>query len=199
MNVPSRLYGSGQSVKQWQRNRLALCFETKAAATARADKLLEKGKKAKDHTGNLEKMTWDKDQLRAEVEGYEDGHVVNWSNLAAQYNVLNKSGQLAKNGGQIVKSWLISEGVNVSRFGTQHRKGNSIPISRRKKRRIVGGEIAFPTEVHPKVLKQMLQEKLQIGAYSIDERIVPTKVCSIYYILIIQCIYLSFPKIWKVY
>ena len=52
-----------------------------------------------------------------------------------------------------MKSWLISEGVNVSRFGTQHRKGNSIPISRRKKRRIVGGEIAFPTEVHTKVLR----------------------------------------------
>ena len=121
-----------------------MCFETNAAATARGDKLFEKGKKANDHTGNLE-MTWDKDQLRAEVEGYEDGHVVNWSKLAAQYNVLNTSDQLAKNGGQIVKSWLISEGVNVSRFGTQHRKGNSIPILRSKKRRIVGREIAFPT------------------------------------------------------
>ncbi|CAB3980182.1 Hypothetical predicted protein [Paramuricea clavata] len=166
---------SGQSVKQWQRNRLALCFEPKAAATARAEKSLEESKKPKDHVGNLEAMTWDKNQLRAEVEGYEDGHVVNWSNLAARYNVCNKSGQLAKNRGQIIKSWLISEGVDVTRFSTQCRKSNGIPISRRKKRRIVGGEISFPTEVHPKVLKQMLQEKLQIGTYSIGERIVPTK------------------------
>ncbi|CAB4002556.1 Hypothetical predicted protein [Paramuricea clavata] len=170
-----RLYGSGQSVKQWQRNRLALCFEPKAAATAQAEKSLEESKKPKDHVGNLEAMTWDKNQLRAEVEGYEDGHVVNWSNLAARYNVCNKSGQLAKNRGQIIKSWLISEGVDVTRFSTQRRKSNGIPISRRKKRRIVGGEISFPTEVHPKVLKQMLQEKLQIGTYSIGERIVPTK------------------------
>jgi hypothetical protein len=139
---------------------------------------LEEGKKPKDHVGNLEVMTWDKNQQRAEVEGYEDGHVVNWSNLAARYNVCNKSGQVAKNRGQIIKSWLISEGVDVTRFGTQRRKSNGIPISRRKKRRIVGGEISFPTEVHPKVLKQMLQEKLQIGTYSIGERIVPTKVCS---------------------
>ena len=117
-------------------------------------------------------MTWDKNQLRAEVEGYEDGHVVNWSNLAARYNVCNKSVQLAKNRGQIIKSWLISEGVDVTRFGTGRRKSNGIPISRRKKRRIVGGEISFPTEVHHKVLKQMLQEKLQIGTYSIGERIV---------------------------
>ena len=116
-------------------------------------------------------MTWDKNQLRAEVEGYEDGHVVNLSNLAARYNVCNKSGQLAENRGQIIKSWLISEGVDVTRFGTQRRKSNGIPISRRKKRRIVGGGISFPTEV-PKVLKQMLQEKLQIGTYSIGEIIV---------------------------
>ncbi len=54
---------------------------------------------------------------------------------------------------------------------------NGIPIPRRKKRRIVG-EMTFPTEVHSKVLKQMLQEKLQIGMYSIGERIVPTKVGS---------------------
>ena len=78
-------------MKQWQRSRLALCFETKAEATARAEKYLEEGKKAKDHVGNFEEMTWDKNQLREEVEGYEDGHVVNWSRLAARYNVLNKS------------------------------------------------------------------------------------------------------------
>ena len=84
MNFFFRLYGSGQSVNQWQGNRLALCFEPKAAATARAETSLKEGKKAKDHVGNLEQMTWDKNQLRAEVEGYEDGHVVNWSNLSAR-------------------------------------------------------------------------------------------------------------------
>ena len=158
-----------------------MCFEPKAVAIARSedDKASSERKKAKDHVGKFDKMTWDKQQLKEEVEGYNDGHIVNWSNLAAKYNVCDKSGQLAKNGGQIVKSWLVSEGVDVSRYGTENKRKTRNAIARRRKRRIIGGEISFPTEVHPTVLKQMLQDKLQTGIYSIGERIVPTKVCSI--------------------
>ncbi len=72
----------------------------------RADKSKEDGKMAKDHVGNFDRMGWDKNQLLAEVNAYEDGHKINWTNLATRYNVINKDGKLAKNGGQIVKAWL---------------------------------------------------------------------------------------------
>ncbi len=174
---PNRLYGTGQSVKTWQRNRLALSFEPKSSAKDRADKSKEDWKMAKDHVGNFDRMGWDKNQLLAEVNAYEDGHKINWTNLATHYNVINKDGKLAKNGGQIVKAWLTSNGVDLTRFEIQEKKRkDGGTIARRKKRHITGGEISFPTEVHPKVLKEMLQEKLQEGIYTIGDRIVPKKV-----------------------
>ena len=79
-------------------------------------------KMAKDHVGKFDHMNCDKNQLLAEVEGYEEGHKINWTHLATRYNVTNKNGQLAKNGGQIVKAWLTSTGVEMSRFEINFRK-----------------------------------------------------------------------------
>ena len=120
-------------------------------------------------------MTWDKEALKAEVEAFEDGSEISWREIAKKYNICNKSGQLAANGGQIAKDWLISEGVNVDRFTPKQERIECSTV-RRKRRRGVGGEISLPTEVHPGILKQQLSEKLQSGEYSIGEMIVPKKV-----------------------
>ena len=61
-------------------------------------------------------MTWDKNALKLEVEGYADETKVNWSELARRYEISNKKGQIAKNGGQIAQEWLIFQGVNLHRF-----------------------------------------------------------------------------------
>jgi hypothetical protein len=49
--------------------------------------------------GIFDNMTWDKDALKLEVESYEDGKFVNWSQLAKEYNVTNTKGEIAENGG----------------------------------------------------------------------------------------------------
>lgn len=134
-------------------------------------------KMAKDHVGKFDHMNWDKNQLLAEVEGYNEGHKINWTHLATKYNITSKNSQLAKNGGQIVKAWLTLNGVDLSRFEIPEKKSkDGGTIARRRKRRITGGEISFPTEVHPNVLKEMLQEKLEKGLNTIGERIVSKKV-----------------------
>ena len=46
--------------------------------------------------GKFEKMTWKKEELKPEVESYEDGKFVGWSKLAQTYNVLNSKGKLSK-------------------------------------------------------------------------------------------------------
>lgn len=132
----------------------------------------------KNHSGDIESMTWDKEALKAEVEGYEDSHEISWRELATRYDVCNKAGETAANGGQIVHDWLISQGVDLARLKT---KGRSVdtPVIRRRKRRGAGGEITIPTEVHPTVLKQQLIEKVQSGEYTIGEIIVPRKVCQL--------------------
>jgi hypothetical protein len=47
---------------------------------------------------------------------YSRHHVVNWSELALRYEVKNKNGEVARNGGQIVQGYLKSQGVDVTRF-----------------------------------------------------------------------------------
>lgn len=91
--------------------------------------------KKKDHTGDLFSLVWDKEVLKAEGEGYNENHLINWKELASRYNVCNKSGQLAKNGGQIVKEWLVSQGVDVTRFNRTKRQNEDAPVIRKKKER----------------------------------------------------------------
>lgn len=91
----------------------------------------------------------------------------------------NKIGKPAANGGQIVKECLLSEGVNLSRFKLQRENSEGYSVVRRSKRKIVGGEISFPTEVQSEQLKRKLLEKIKSGEYTIGEVIVPTKVSII--------------------
>jgi len=72
--------------------------------------------KRKRHAGNYDAMTWNKNRLKLEVEGYKDDTKVNWSELAKRYEMKNNEGEIAKNGGQIAQEWLISQGVNLDRF-----------------------------------------------------------------------------------
>lgn len=129
--------------------------------------------------GKFEKMTWKKEELKAEVESYEDGKFVSWSKLAQTYNVLNSKGELAKNGGQIVKEWLKSVGVDTERF-KRYNTDSDNPRVRRKKRRGLGGEISTPTPETNDALKKRLQDKILQNEYSIGKLIVPRKVYVLY-------------------
>ena len=44
---------------------------------------------------------------------------MNWSSLARKYNITNRKGEIAKNGGQIAQDWVISQGENIHRFKSQ--------------------------------------------------------------------------------
>jgi hypothetical protein len=92
--------------------------------------------------------------MKAEVEQCEDNNIlINYSELAKKYNVVKQNRQLASNGGQIVKEWLISDGVDVSHFATK-RKNDGNPVVRRKKRKGQGGEISVPVEDQQTLKKQ---------------------------------------------
>ena len=140
----SRCLGNRQSYASRQRERLASSFETRQKAKERRDSELikerEGRRKKTNHSGNLERLTgWDKEALKLEVEGYPIGTKVNWSELARKYLVKNKRGEPAKNGGQIIQDWLISQGVNVHQFQRPGSDLDGVRRARRKKLRGAGG------------------------------------------------------------
>ena len=171
-----RCLGNRQSYASRQRDRMASSFESRQAAKERRDlymlQVREGKKKEKNHSGNLEKLAG-LDNLKLEVEGYTSGIQINWSALARNYNIRNKRGELAKNGDQIVKDWLVSQGMDVNQFSTEDKQREKQP--RRRKLRGVGGEIAVPSAETNDAMKNALRAKIENGQYTVGELIVPKK------------------------
>ncbi|KAK3700756.1 hypothetical protein QZH41_010938, partial [Actinostola sp. cb2023] len=170
--------GNRQSFKARQRERIAMSCESKRAAEQRITECQtsQSKRKKKDHTGNINSMNWDKENLKAEVEGYEDGVQVNWSALAKKYGIKTKAGNYAHNGGQIAQQYLVNEEVNVHRFKRKNEEQESKETRiRRKKLRGLGGEISLPTPETNDELRDTLKLKIQKGEYTLGELIVPKK------------------------
>ena len=129
--------------------------------------------------GNLENIKWDKQALLDEVNNYSDNVLVNWSELARRYEVKNTSGELARNGGQIIKEYLRKEGIDVQKFEKRKSCSESGQI-RKKMKRGAGGEITVPCPVTNTKLKEKLKEKIASGTYNIGEIIVPRKVSQLF-------------------
>ena len=131
--------------------------------------------KKKSPVGNMEKMSWDKEGLQREVEEYESGTLINWSELARKYHIRNSSGDLAKNGGQIAQEWLKSNGVDLTKFKKRSNDSDT-PRVRTKLRRGAGGEITIPTPETNESVRKKLKEKVLSGDYQIGKMIAPKEV-----------------------
>ena len=66
-----------------------------------------------------------------QVESLSDGTILNFSELAREFQLKNKNGEIPKNGGQIVKEKL-SERVDLKRFN--ERSGSGDRFLRQKRR-----------------------------------------------------------------
>lgn len=169
----NRCYGGRQSLSARQRDRLAMSFESYSDAKSRHDQQQNQ----KSPVGNFLQMEWDKEGLKNEVNQYESGKTINWSELARQYQITNTAGELAKNGGQIVKEWLKSEGVDLSRFKKRKQENDDGEKRVRKRmKRGVGGEITTLCQETNGKLKEKLKQHILSGEYNVGESIVPRKV-----------------------
>ena len=150
-----------------------MCFESFEEAKLRHQEQGEYQKRSP--VGHFKDMDWDQQALLEEVENYTDGTIVNWSELARHYQVKNKNGQLAKNGGQIVQEYLKTKGVDVTKFIKRSSSDDEGRI-RKKMKRSAGGEITVPCPVTNTTLKEKLSQKILSGEYNVGELIVPRQV-----------------------
>ena len=169
-----RCYGNRQSLAARQRERLSMCFES-FEELAKLRNEVQVSSQKKSPVGNFENIQWDKQALLEEVNGYTNGTVINWSELARRYEVKNKNGELAKNGGQIVQEYIKSQDVDVSKYKKRGQADDGGRIRKRMKR-CAGGEITVPCPVTNESLKKKLNEKILSGEYNVGELIVPRQV-----------------------
>ena len=173
-------YNERQSYAARQWDRLDTSFETREAAIKRKEISSEHEEdstvKRKRHAGNFDAMTWDKNGLKSEVEGYADGVKVNQSEIARRYKITNQKGEIAKNGGQIAQEWLLSQVVDLHRFKCNTEVERQ---PRRKKLKGLGGEISIPTPETNDALKEKLKLQIQEGEFTVGELIVPREVTQV--------------------
>ena len=85
--------------------------------------------------------------------------------LHTRYQITNKAGKIASNGGQTAQEFVISKGKNIYSFASVLKKRKlldtdfSPSIIHRKKLRGLGGEIVFPTMETIEQIKEELLKK----------------------------------------
>ena len=77
----------------------------------------------------MENYIFDRQECLDCVEKNE-GDSLNFSELAVRFNLRHKNGNLPKNGGQILKQFLIESDCNLERFDNK----NTLRIRKRKRR-----------------------------------------------------------------
>ncbi|CAH1274237.1 Hypp5281 [Branchiostoma lanceolatum] len=125
----------------------------------------------KNRLGNFEAWAiFDRDQLKQEVEGYEDGADVNWTELAKKHKIRKRDGEVPANVGQLLKLWLQKENVDTGRL-----KNQSAPVRVRRARIKVGGgtDITFPRKRTEREISKELSIMIRDGQVPIGEFVVP--------------------------
>ena len=173
-----RCLGTRQSFKSRQKERLIRSFETYDEAEKRTKTRLDKENtgivKKKDHTGKVNNILWDTNALVTDINKHlaNTTKVRSWSELARKHNITDKTGNIAKNGGQIAKEYINSIGMNVKQLSQERKDGNI--IIRKRKKKLPGNEISVPTECTNSQLKINIKRKIENGDYTLGETI-PTK------------------------
>ena len=132
----SAVLGTRTSKSQFNKIRMIESFQPQVQTQQSTASTLKSHTPALD---NIELRNHNEETLIAEVQSLPSDKL-NWSELARKYDVrvINSDNEL-KNGGQVIKELLRSEGVDVDRFGTTQ----SVRI-RRKRKMGLGGEISIP-------------------------------------------------------
>ena len=161
--------GTRMSKRQFQQVRMAESFEELEEARQRVESNTDSKKSHHPNLKNVEIGEYDESTLISEVNAYPSDKNINWTEISRKYKLRKVTdGSEFGNGGQVLKAYLSSKGVNVDRF-----QSSSTPIIRRKRKRGPGGEISFPTTATIKEVNETIKQRVNDGIYSVGELIVP--------------------------
>ena len=131
-----RTFSTNQSKRTRQESRLDESHESKEEATKRAkeeNELIEQGKKKRNTHGNIHNYKWKWRECLQYFHELTEGSLVNCSEIARKFGLVNKKGKCLGNGGQLVKQFLVKNGVNLKKF--RFIRGDVKAAARRAKRK----------------------------------------------------------------
>uniref|UniRef100_A0A7M6DQI5 Uncharacterized protein n=3 Tax=Clytia hemisphaerica TaxID=252671 RepID=A0A7M6DQI5_9CNID len=125
-------------------------------------------KRARTHVGN--NYTWRGEECLEKVQGLPFGSAINFSRLARQYDLKNAKGERPGNAGQVVRTFLEANNVDMSNFVIF---GNSTRRIRKRKLRILDSNVTVPVEESTLELNANLKALIKEGRYSVGTLVVP--------------------------
>ena len=147
------MLATGESMKQYQRKRMAMSFESSAAGPS----------KPKKHSPSDENCMWDTNAVLTDLRQWPPGVRINWSKFAREHNIHGK------NGGQIIKEFAQRQGINT--FLLDQRPDT--PRYRPKRYKLIGQEISSPSlPTVEKVLKER-DQMISDGQLNVGEPCAP--------------------------
>ena len=84
-----------------------------------------------NHVGNMDNYLLDREECIDWVNSIE-ADSINYSQLATRFKLRHKNGNIPKNGGQIIKEFLLQSGCDLTNFS----QNNALRI-RKKNRRLI--------------------------------------------------------------
>ena len=158
--------GTRMSKRQFQHVRMVEGFEELEEARQRAESNTGSKKSHHPNPNNVELSEFDESALVLEVNAYPSDRKINWTELSRKYKLRKVAdGSEFGNGGQVLKAYLSSKGVDVDRF-----QSSSTPGIRRKRKHGPGGEISLPTATIKEV-NETIKQRVKDGSYSVSELI----------------------------
>ena len=95
---------------------------------------------------------------------FPQSETINWSKMARKYSIPHK------NGGQVLKQVANRRGIDVSRLDN---RGNCTQQTRRKKKKLVGGEISTPCLPTTQKITEDKQQLIESGELLLGEPCTP--------------------------
>lgn len=160
---------SGKSYSQHERDRLAAGFTSKEESAAAQKK--NQNVKNKKHHGPFQSYHINQEALENELENMPSNRPINWTRLAKKINVVTKKeNTIPLNGGQVLKQFAISKGINLKKFSTNGTE--QLRRVRRSKKKI-GYRLSIPSMRSAKVFKRIIKRNIQSKKFDIGEEVAP--------------------------
>ena len=139
-----------ESVRSYQRKRLAQNFETPPSKRRQTNK---------SHSPDFDKVTWDKDAVLQALHNYPPAPPpINWQKFAEDHHVPGR------NRGQVVKEFAEKSGIDTHKLDGKRTQDKRL---RRRKRRLLGGEVSAAQNPPPNVFQQQWKAMVDSGQLSL--------------------------------
>ena len=166
-----RNFGGDVSLSCLNRLRMVQQFETISDAAERTQNNkedIEAGRKRRRNPiGNLANYEWESEECLSYVNNLDDGALLNFSDLARTFGLKDNDAYGKDNKNQVVKQFLVNNGINIDRFNYHKKMDYDQFHIRRKKLKLknTGGNVSVPTDPCLDDIKRNLHRDILDGKY----------------------------------